>query len=129
MIENPLFDLLTLSTTFYDVSVLCNRFSKAQTAQILAGGNAGVNTEVAKKENINQSSLKTLNLFPITKPKTKKTKIHFDCKTSIDFHWKTRRFPMRQIGTFWPLRRDCTRLRHRRMSIIVSKGRASFFLS
>ena len=42
MIEKPRPDLLTLSTTFYDVSVLCNRFLKAQKAQIWQGGNAGV---------------------------------------------------------------------------------------
>ena len=41
MIEKPLLDLLTLATTFYDVSVLSNRFLKAQKAQIWAGGNAG----------------------------------------------------------------------------------------
>ena len=38
------------------------------------------------------------------------------------------RFPMCQIGAFRPLRRDCTRLRHRRMSWVVSKGRASIFI-
>ena len=35
-------DLLKLSTTFYDVSVLRNRFLKTRKAQIWAGGNAGV---------------------------------------------------------------------------------------
>ena len=35
----------------------------------------------------------------------------------------------RQISAFQPLGRDCTRLRDRRMSWIVSKGRAAFFLS
>ena len=43
IIEKPLPDLLTLSTTFYDVPVLCNRFLKARKAQIWADGNAGVN--------------------------------------------------------------------------------------
>ena len=38
-------------------------------------------------------------------------------------------FPMRQIGAFLRLRRDCARLRDRRMSLIVSKGRAAVFLS
>ena len=33
---------------------------------------------------------------------------------------------LRQIGAFRLLRRDCTGLRHRRMSWTVSKGRASF---
>ena len=42
MIEKPLLDLLTLSSTFYDVLVMYNRFLKAQKAQIWAGGNAGV---------------------------------------------------------------------------------------
>ena len=42
MIEKPLPDLLTLFTTFYDVSVLCNRFLKTQKAQIWAFGNEGV---------------------------------------------------------------------------------------
>ena len=42
MIEKWVPDLLTLSTTFYDVSVLCNRLLKAQKAQIWPGGNAGV---------------------------------------------------------------------------------------
>ena len=41
----------------------------------------------------------------------------------------TRRFPMRKIGAFRSLRSDCTRLRHRRMSFMVSKGRAAVFLS
>ena len=68
MIGKPLPDLLTPSTTFYDVSILCNRFL-------------------------------------------------------------TPRFPMRQIGAFQPLRRDCARLRHRRMLWLVSKGRAAIFLS
>ena len=36
---------------------------------------------------------------------------------------------MRQIGAFRPLRRDCVRLRDRRMSWIVSKRRAAVFLS
>ena len=36
---------------------------------------------------------------------------------------------MRQIGSFRPLRRDCARLAYRRMSWIVSKGRAAVFLS
>ena len=35
----------------------------------------------------------------------------------------------RQFGEFRPLRRDCARLRDRRMSWIVSKGRAAVFLS
>ena len=35
----------------------------------------------------------------------------------------------RQFGEFRGLRRDCTRLRDRRMSLIVSKGRAAVFLS
>ena len=34
---------------------------------------------------------------------------------------------LRQIGAFRPLRRDCIRLRHRRRSWIVSKGRAFIF--
>ena len=38
-------------------------------------------------------------------------------------------FPMHQIGAFQPLRRDRAKLRDRRMSWIVSKGRAAFFLS
>ena len=54
MIEKSLPDLLTLSTTFYDVSVLCNRFLKAQKAQIWAGGNAGV-----KKQGVKQYLKKT----------------------------------------------------------------------
>ena len=36
---------------------------------------------------------------------------------------------MRQIGAFQPSRRDCAKLRDRRMSWIVSKGRAAVFLS
>ena len=36
---------------------------------------------------------------------------------------------LRRIGAFWPLRRDCIKLRHRRMSWIVSKGQAFIFLS
>ena len=36
---------------------------------------------------------------------------------------------LRQIGAFWPLTGDCTRLRDRRMSLIMSKGRAAVFLS
>ena len=36
---------------------------------------------------------------------------------------------VRQIGAFRPLRRDCTRLRQRRISWVVSKGRAFIFLS
>ena len=51
MIEKPLIDLLTLSMTVYDVSVLCNRFLNAQKAQIWAGGKAGV------KQLINAHSL------------------------------------------------------------------------
>ena len=39
----------------------------------------------------------------------------------------TRWFPMRQIGAFRPLRRDCTSLRDRRMSWIVSIGRIAVF--
>ena len=35
----------------------------------------------------------------------------------------------RQIGEFRPLRRDFTRLKDRRMSWIVSKGRTAVFLS
>ena len=35
----------------------------------------------------------------------------------------------RQFGEFRPLRKDCARLRDRRMSWIVSKGRAAAFLS
>ena len=46
LIEKPRPDLLTLSTTFYGVSVLCNRFLKAQKAQIWAGANAGVNSQI-----------------------------------------------------------------------------------
>ena len=42
MIEKPRPDLLTLATTFYDVSVLCNRFLKARKAQIWVSGNKGV---------------------------------------------------------------------------------------
>ena len=41
----------------------------------------------------------------------------------------TRRFPMRQIGTFRSLKSDCTKLRHRRRSWVVSKGRVSIFVS
>ena len=37
--------------------------------------------------------------------------------------------PDAPIGAFWLLRRDCTRLRARRMSWIVSKCRATVFLS
>ena len=33
-----------------------------------------------------------------------------------------RRFQMRQIGAFQSLKSDCTKLRHRRMSWVVSKG-------
>ena len=40
----------------------------------------------------------------------------------------TRRFPMCQIGAFRSLKSDCTRLRHRRMSWMVSKGRTSVWL-
>ena len=42
MIKNVRHNLLTLSTAFYDVSVLCNCFSKAQQKQIWFSGNAGV---------------------------------------------------------------------------------------
>ena len=42
MIGKPRPDLLTLSTTFYDISVLCNRLSKARKTQIWLSGNAGV---------------------------------------------------------------------------------------
>ena len=35
---------------------------------------------------------------------------------------------LRQIGAFQSSRRDCTRLRHRKMSRIVSKERASIFI-
>ena len=38
-------------------------------------------------------------------------------------------FPMRQIDAFQPLRRDCAKLRDRKMSRIVSKRRAAVFLS
>ena len=48
----------------------------------------------------------------------------FHCKASLIAH-----FPLRQIGAFRPLRRDCSRLRDRRMSWIVSKRRAAVFLS
>ena len=41
----------------------------------------------------------------------------------------TPRFPLRQIGAFRSLRRDCTRLRDHRMSLIESKGRAAVFIS
>ena len=34
-----------------------------------------------------------------------------------------------QIGAFWPLTSDCTRLRHRRMSWMVPESRAAVFLS
>ena len=42
MIEKPRPDLLTLSTTFYDVSVLCNLFSKAEMRQFGASGTDGL---------------------------------------------------------------------------------------
>ena len=35
---------------------------------------------------------------------------------------------LRQIDALRPFRRDCNRLRHRRMSRVVSKGRAAIFL-
>ena len=38
MIEKPRLDLLTLSTTFYDLSVSCNRFSKTEMRQFGASG-------------------------------------------------------------------------------------------
>ena len=58
----------------------------------------------------------------------------------ISYFWEkilTRRFPtlscalahFSQIGAFQLLRRDCTRLRDRRMTWIVLKGRAVVFLS
>ena len=53
------------------------------------------------------------------------TQIGF-CK---NFDRLTRRFSMHQNGAFWSLKNDCTRLRHHRMSWIVSKVRASIFLS
>ena len=59
MIEKPLPDLLTLSTTLYDDSVLCNRFLKARKAQIWAGGNAGV------KRKPKLSGSDGLNIFKI----------------------------------------------------------------
>ena len=40
----------------------------------------------------------------------------------------TRRFPMRQIATFRPLRRYCARLRCRRRSLIESKRQVAIFL-
>ena len=46
VIEKPLPDLLTVSTTFRDVSVLCNRFLKERKKQIWVSGNAGVNPSV-----------------------------------------------------------------------------------
>ena len=52
-----------------------------------------------------------------------------ETKARITSSLLTPRFPMRQIGAFRTLRRDCARLRHRRMSWIVSKGRAAVFLS
>ena len=48
-----------------------------------------------------------------------------DCIETLLTPW----FPLRQIGLFRPLRGDCTRLRDRRVSWIVSKGRAAFFIS
>ena len=57
------------------------------------------------------------------------------CEISASFHllfaYKnfhlTRRFPMCQIGAIRSLTSDCTKLRHRRMSCVVSKGRAAVF--
>ena len=46
MIEKPWPDLLALSTTYYDVILLCDRFSKARKKkQIWFSGTAGVNPQ------------------------------------------------------------------------------------
>ena len=42
MIQKPRPDLLTLSTTFYDLSVSCNLFSKAEMRQFGALGTQGL---------------------------------------------------------------------------------------
>ena len=51
--EKPLPELLTLFTTFYDVSVFSNRFLKARKAQIWASGNAGVKVGEVEEESYN----------------------------------------------------------------------------
>ena len=45
------------------------------------------------------------------------------------FLFFTGRFPMRQLGAFRSLKIDCTNLRHRIMSWVVSKSRTSILIS
>ena len=56
MIEKPRLDLLTLSTTLYDLSVARNLFLKAERRQFGASGTDGLNSETNLKRNFEPCS-------------------------------------------------------------------------
>ena len=75
--------------------------------------------KMEKIENSRETSSKTVNSMEFSDESVKK----------LGLIILSRRFSIRQNSAFRSLRSDCTKLKHRRMSWVVSKGRAFIFLS